>query len=879
MATKTIRQLTELTGLVDSGDFLAISDISDSDTKKLSIGNLFDSFSFDQSFTYTVGTGGDFANITEVQAFLDKRRLSRGSDAATTRNGNLKITLEFLAGTHEMPTNGYWNIENLGYYLIIKGQGSATTSIIRNPLKTGTHQLTINNSHVIIDAITLNLQDNNAIYCGWGAQLYLGAQASDVAFVGGMYLDHGSVLQTYQAIDFGLYDITVDNGSYARFAGVTCDDFWVYDSKVYCDGPITVADDFYVRRSSVYVNDNLILNGTSSVLGVERQSSLTVTSQVRATNNCTLQVRDNSQFLLGDMNSVDFVNNIEVLHNSSVFSNGSIYSKADCMVGESSKLHAEFDLEVGQSFQCYRGSSVYVNNQMIITNPNLPILIVDDSKVFVGSSFTSSSTTQELSIYNKGYLHVATDATILGNIDLDDHSVLFVDNTLTIGSAVTPTSIFVDINSSKLECQDLVYTTASTAVGGVLIATDNATINAEATVTFNTTATTSTVRDLILVERNSLLASYNNFTWNNTGNATNVNLFKVRRNGTVVIEDNLITTSDQVSNRLFNLFNPSNVNVSGITSTMTENVQGILQNELLSGITYNVGDSADTDNPHYIKKFTTGTPATNGQVLSWDSDADAITWSTIGGLDSAGVVTVLNNASVGEFVNTDITTSVTVMGDGVANIDNRPDAIPSSTTAFGASALNALGSGADNTAVGRLAAANITTGVRNNAFGSGAMSNSTTSTSDAVAIGTLSLSSSSGNQNTAVGNSSGSFTGTSKNSVFIGYQAGYNQAATGTDGTNNIVIGHTASRSSNSVNNEITLGNASIDRLRIPGLGLDTIDATDKQFLTWDSATGNFAWLSVTDLDFSGLPVIDPAVVGKLWIDSDAGGVLKVSRG
>ena len=45
-------------------------------------------------------------------------------------------------------------------------------------------------------------------------------------------------------------------------------------------------------------------------------------------------------------------------------------------------------------------------------------------------------------------------------------------------------------------------------------------------------------------------------------------------------------------------------------------------------------------------------------------------------------------------------------------------------------------------------------------------------------------------------------------------------APTLTTGSNNLVLGHAADVSSATVSNEITLGDANITKLRVPGIGL-----------------------------------------------------------
>ncbi len=114
--------------------------------------------------------------------------------------------------------------------------------------------------------------------------------------------------------------------------------------------------------------------------------------------------------------------------------------------------------------------------------------------------------------------------------------------------------------------------------------------------------------------------------------------------------------------------------------------------------------------------------------------------------------------------------------------------------------------GAYSVGVGAYTLFNYTSGEKNVAVGHSALYSATTS-----------------KWNVAIGHSAGyGLTTGSDSNVIIGYLAGY----TGTNNltssaTNNILIGASAQASSSSAANEITLGNSSITRLRIPGLGID----------------------------------------------------------
>ena len=122
-------------------------------------------------------------------------------------------------------------------------------------------------------------------------------------------------------------------------------------------------------------------------------------------------------------------------------------------------------------------------------------------------------------------------------------------------------------------------------------------------------------------------------------------------------------------------------------------------------------------------------------------------------------------------------------------------------TAVGASALYYNDTGCYNTSVGYYANPGNDTGCYNTAVGAESMAANDGSAcgNTAVGYGTLNGIFISGFNNTAVGRSSG---------------------ATITDGNNLTVLGFEAEPSSASATNQVTLGNASVTCLRIPGVGL-----------------------------------------------------------
>jgi hypothetical protein len=123
----------------------------------------------------------------------------------------------------------------------------------------------------------------------------------------------------------------------------------------------------------------------------------------------------------------------------------------------------------------------------------------------------------------------------------------------------------------------------------------------------------------------------------------------------------------------------------------------------------------------------------------------------------------------------------------------------SDAVAVGRSALGANTSGTGNTAVGKNAALLVVTGAYN------------------VAIGWTALDAATTSNNTAVGASALGALTSGANNVALGFQAG--DALT--TGSNNTVIGYDADVSAAGVSNEITIGNNSVQKFRIPGVSVE----------------------------------------------------------
>jgi hypothetical protein len=160
--------------------------------------------------------------------------------------------------------------------------------------------------------------------------------------------------------------------------------------------------------------------------------------------------------------------------------------------------------------------------------------------------------------------------------------------------------------------------------------------------------------------------------------------------------------------------------------------------------------------------------------------------------------------------------------------DNIPAATPTirgavfgstteANTSLGDRSLRDNTTGEINTAIGNFSLSSNTTGRFNVAVGVNALVFSTTS-SDNTALGYSSIrDNTTGYNNVAAGSESLYSNTTGFQNTAVGYKAGFSIIT----GSNNTLIGNSAEASSSSVSNEVTIGNSSVNRFRIPGLGID----------------------------------------------------------
>ena len=241
---------------------------------------------------------------------------------------------------------------------------------------------------------------------------------------------------------------------------------------------------------------------------------------------------------------------------------------------------------------------------------------------------------------------------------------------------------------------------------------------------------------------------------------------------------------------------------------------------------------------------------------------------SVGSYSTSRLTTGSNNVAVGHSALGFATTGGynTAIGSGAMSSGNVSEA-EGYNVAVGYRAGYNLTSGQDNILIGRDAGRNGTTPDDRIAIGYQALYSGD---NGGIAIGQLALYSgggdggniaiggnsqrfnNGGNQNVSLGNSAaiasttgsnGTYLGnnaakqvtTGSNNTLVGYQAGASGTNDLTTGSNNTLIGYNAAASSATVSNEITLGNSSITRFRVPGI---QSGASDGDVLTYDAANG-----------------------------------------
>jgi hypothetical protein len=306
---------------------------------------------------------------------------------------------------------------------------------------------------------------------------------------------------------------------------------------------------------------------------------------------------------------------------------------------------------------------------------------------------------------------------------------------------------------------------------------------------------------------------------------------------------------------------PSGTNTVTITPNTNQHVY-IVRNTTAQSVVLTQGSGGDvtiaTNKSAIVYANGSGAGAAVVEITSTfnfatlDGDTDSATPFETSLGSGAGVVnTGLYNTFIGFEAGNDNSTGANNTAVGYRALDVNTNA--SANTAVGSEALGANSTGSFNTAVGALSLDSNSTGTRNTALGYDSLGlntsddntglgygalKSNTSGTDSTAVGSYALfTAATANNNTAVGYSSLGVA-TASNNTAVGFESGA-QVSTGTQntligdsagssgtndlttGSNNTIIGYNAAASSATVSNEITLGNASVTKLRVPGISIN----------------------------------------------------------
>ena len=191
-----------------------------------------------------------------------------------------------------------------------------------------------------------------------------------------------------------------------------------------------------------------------------------------------------------------------------------------------------------------------------------------------------------------------------------------------------------------------------------------------------------------------------------------------------------------------------------------------------------------------------GTP-TQGHVLTVDANGEASFAAASGGGGGALSLDSYQNLTAGYNAGNALTSNST------------------SNLLMGYEAGKLISSGDNNIAIGSVALEDNIVGNYNIAIGPSALKRTIAASNIAIGSG-AGQKNYSGNNNVFYGFEAGYNSYSGDNNVFIGKEAGVNTYSN----SNIICIGYDSDPTSTSVSNEITLGNTSIDRFRIPGIGV-----------------------------------------------------------
>ena len=290
--------------------------------------------------------------------------------------------------------------------------------------------------------------------------------------------------------------------------------------------------------------------------------------------------------------------------------------------------------------------------------------------------------------------------------------------------------------------------------------------------------------------------------------------------------------------------------ISGSNNTMLGNGAALSSNSVSNEVV--IGNTSVTKfripGINVTLKDNGGTP-TNGHVLTVDANGEAGFAAVSAGVTSDSDYNTVAGTNAGDSITSgekntvfgyDAGTSIT---DGDDNTCIGYHAGKNTTSGSGCVFIGERAgrdntTASDNVCIGQAAGQDRTTGASNVSIGT--LSNYTGNGTRNVSVGFYSLSTNPANYNTAVGaqalryinntnatgnvgvgESAGKAVTSGANNTLMGYLSGSSGTNDLTTGSNNIILGYNASASGATVSNEITLGNSSITKLRIPGISLE----------------------------------------------------------
>ena len=188
--------------------------------------------------------------------------------------------------------------------------------------------------------------------------------------------------------------------------------------------------------------------------------------------------------------------------------------------------------------------------------------------------------------------------------------------------------------------------------------------------------------------------------------------------------------------------------------------------------------------------------------------------SNVGGVDSDAQYNTVGGTNAGEDLNSSSGYNVLFGYDAGKNVTSAQNNV-----AIGANALDANTDKSGSIAIGKHALGSSNAAV-NIAIGYMAASGATNLGTYNIFLGRQAGDVCQGNNNLMFGRYAGRSVTSGDDNVIIGDYSAYTGTNNLTTGDNNIIIGHDAAASSASVSNEITLGDTSINHLRVPGIGV-----------------------------------------------------------